>query len=417
MLWHKLCRVCKAKRVIKLNLDNEYIFDGSFGLERETLRVTSDGALAQTPHPFPDDKYLDRDFCENQLELITPVCGSIDELTDELRALDLRAKTYLKKSGEYLWMYSNPPHFETEDDISVAHFTAEKAFKQDYRINLERRYGKRIMLYSGIHFNFSFSEKLLKSLCRNEDYEGFKNKIYFRMSKQVCRYSWLIVLLTSASPVYDLSLDGDRLTGDGFDGLASRRNSIKGYWNQFIPILDYTDINTYISGIREYVSKGVLFSAGELYLPVRLKPPGDNSLESLERCGIDHIELRMFDVNPLSPLGIFRADMEFAHYFLIYLLSLPDFDFSPELQRTAVKNHQASSRYDLSEIKINGYNAEDAALGMLDDMAVYFSGIPKVIQNIEHQKTKIKENKRYCTEVYRLFHKDFQRKMLEFIRS
>ncbi|MGN0107766.1 MAG: glutathione synthase [Hominilimicola sp.] len=396
-----------------MNLDNEYIFEGSFGLERETLRVTGSGELAHTPHPFHDNKYLDRDFCENQLELITPVCADIDELMDKLITLDTLAKAELKKSGEYLWLCSNPPHFETESDIVVAQFAADKAFKHDYRVNLERRYGKRVMLYSGIHFNFSFSERLLRSLCVGEDYEEYKNRIYFRMSKQVCRYSWLIVLLTAASPVYDLSLDGDYLTGDGFDGLASRRNSIKGYWNQFVPILDYKNINTYIRSIREYVLHGMLFSAGELYLPVRLKPPGSNSLEALEENGIDHIELRMFDINPLSPLGIFREDMEFAHYFLIYLLSLPDFDFTPELQKTAVKNHQAAARYDLSEIRINGYRGSDAALGMLDDMLIYFRGIPKAAENIEWQKTKIRENKRYCVEVYKRFHKNYQKKMLE----
>lgn len=396
-----------------MNLNNEYIFDGSFGLERETMRVTENGTLAQTPHPFQDNKFLDRDFCENQLEIITPVCGSIDELMETLKRLDKYAKDKLKKYGEYLWMYSNPPHFSTENDIPIAHFSAEKAFKNDYRINLEHRYGKRIMLYSGIHFNFSFSEKLLKSLCDDEDLENFKNSLYFRLSKQVCRYSWLLVLLSAASPVYDLSLDGDYLCGDGFDGLSSRRNSIKGYWNKFIPILDYTDINTYISGIRKYIRNGSLFSEGELYLPVRLKPPGSNSLAALESSGVNHIELRMFDINPLTPLGIFREEIEFAHYFLIYLMSLPDFEFIPELQKTAIKNHQSASEYDLSKMIINGYSAEHAALGMLEDMSIYFRNIPKAIENIELQKHKIRQNKRYCVEVYNKFHMDFHKKMIE----
>ncbi|MBQ9600041.1 MAG: glutathione synthase, partial [Clostridia bacterium] len=60
-------------------MDTSKLYTGHYGLERETLRVGEDGKLAQTAHPF-DDKRLDRDFCENQLEIITPVCGSIDEL-------------------------------------------------------------------------------------------------------------------------------------------------------------------------------------------------------------------------------------------------------------------------------------------------------------------------------------------------
>ena len=37
-----------------------------FGIERESLRINIDGRLAQSPHPFQDNKNIDRDFCENQ---------------------------------------------------------------------------------------------------------------------------------------------------------------------------------------------------------------------------------------------------------------------------------------------------------------------------------------------------------------
>ena len=397
-----------------MNLKSKYIFDGQFGLERETLRVTENGAMAQTPHPFISDKNLSRDFCENQLELITPVYGSIDELMENLEKLDNNARAALSNSGEYMWMNSNPPHIESENDIPIAEFHGAMEFKRDYRLNLERRYGKRLMLYSGIHFNFSFSEKLIKSLYDGKStYKVFKSALYFCLLKQVFRYSWLLVLLTAASPVYDMSLLGDGLSGSGFGGFSSLRNSKKGYWNQFVPILDYTDLSSYVKSVDEYIRKGALFSAGELYLPVRLKPHKVNSLESLIENGVDHIELRMFDLNPLSPLGVFRDDLEFAYYFLIYLTQLPDFVFTPELQETAVRNHQSASLYDISEITINGYPAEDAAFGLLDDMSEYFHDFPKVLESINQQKAKITENKRYCSAVYDLLIDDFQGKMLE----
>ncbi len=44
-----------------------------FGIERESLRVNSDGTLAQSKHPFVDDPHIDRDFCENQIEIIGDV--------------------------------------------------------------------------------------------------------------------------------------------------------------------------------------------------------------------------------------------------------------------------------------------------------------------------------------------------------
>ena len=397
-----------------MDLDNKYIFDGMFGLERETLRVTDSGSIALTPHPFAGDKYFERDFCENQLELITPPRESIEQMMAELENLDNIARGELSRKNEFLWMNSNPPRISSEKDIPVARFSGDKAFKHDYRVKLERRYGKRLMLYSGIHFNFSFSESLLKSLNRaDEDYNEFKNALYFRLSKQVFRYSWLLVLLTSASPVYDLSLDGDGLSGTGFDKKASMRNSDRGYWNQFIPILDYTDLHTYRKSIQGYIDKGALFSAGELYLPMRLKPPGSNSLDALLENGVDHIELRMFDLNPLAPYGIFEEDLRFAHYFMIYLAQLPDFVFTPELQEAAVKNHQSAAGYYLEDMQINGYPAMDAALGLLDDMTEYFKNIPEVLKSINEQKEKLTKNRRYCTLIYERLHKDFQWEMLE----
>ena len=389
-------------------MDTSKLYTGHYGLERETLRIGEDGKLAQTAHPF-DDKRLDRDFCENQLEIITPVCGSIDELMKAVTELHNYAADTLKSQGEHLWLYSNPPHIDSEDEIPVALFTGDMAFKHDYRINLWRRYGKRLMLLSGIHFNFSFDE----SLFDGED----KNEVYFRISKYVLRYSWLIVLLTAASPVYDKSFDGDGKQGSAFSGLGSLRNSERGYWNQFVPVLDYTDIKSYAASINEYVRKGALFSAGELYMPVRLKSAGTNSLDALTQNGVDHIELRMFDLNPLSPVGVFKEDLEFAHYFLLYLLSLPDFNFTPELQIAAVKNHKEAARFDLSEIKINGYKAVDAAMGLLDDMTEYFKGNGAALENIGLQKDKILNNNRYCIKIYDLFKDDFQNTMLNLTKK
>lgn len=396
-----------------MNLHNKHIFEGLFGLERETLRVTQSGKLSSLPHPFSDNPNLSRDFCENQLELITRACPDLGTLFCEMQKLDTIVRDKLDSLSETLWLNSNPPRIKSEDDIIVANFNGDEALKKEYRLKLQERYGKRLMLYSGIHFNFSFSEEFIKSLYDgNEDYQSFKNSLYFKLSKQVFRYGWLITLLTASSPVYDLSLDGDNQSGSGFDGYASKRSGDKGYWNKFLPILDYTDLNAYVASIKHYINSGKLFSAGELYLPVRLKPENGSEQDLLLEYGVNHIELRMFDLNPLSKLGIFRSDLEFTHYFLIYLLQLPDFDFTPELQETAVKNHQNAALYDLSEIQINGYRAEDAAVGLLNDMSEYFKDFPNILNSINKQKEKVTLNKRYCVKVYNKLISDFQKNML-----
>ena len=58
---------------IKNDTIKEYLNQAEFGIEREGLRICSDGRLAQSPHPFESNKNIDRDFCENQVELISDV--------------------------------------------------------------------------------------------------------------------------------------------------------------------------------------------------------------------------------------------------------------------------------------------------------------------------------------------------------
>jgi len=320
---------------------SKYYYSGKFGIERETLRVDSHGRLAHTPHPFGNDSHITRDFCENQIELVTPVCHSIEEAVDALAELDKRARDELAKNGESIWLYSNPPHFDSEDDIPIADFTGDYSSKRAYREVLEQKYGKKLMLFSGIHFNFSFAEEFLRELnTNNTDFQTFRDALYLRLYKQLMVHSWLLVLLTSASPYYDASLDKDGKSGIIMSGYSSLRNSKRGYWNKFLPILDHRNLKTFTGSIKKHIVTGSLYSASELYLPIRLKPVGVNSLENLAANGVDHIELRMFDLNPSAPLGIDERDLEFSHLLILYLLSQPDFDFTPELQEKAVRDHK-----------------------------------------------------------------------------
>ncbi|MBR3630288.1 MAG: glutathione synthase [Oscillospiraceae bacterium] len=371
----------------------QYETCGGFGLERETLRVDANGALAQTPHPFGEDPHITRDFCENQIELITPVCHSVDEAVQALGKLDAHAKEVLAAQGEQLWLYSNPPHFETEDDIPIAAFTGIHSNKRNYREALERRYGKRLMLYSGIHFNFSFSEAQLQEYnTEHANSQSFRDALYLRLYQQLFRHSWLLVLLTAASPFYDLSLDGDHLHGIGSGQYGSLRCSERGYWNQFVPLLDHTDLHTFTEGIQTYVNKGLLFSASELYLPVRLKPKGENTLANLAEHGVDHIELRMFDLNPLTPLGVDADDLKFAHLLILYLASQPDTTFTPIQQEQAVNDHQAAAYYDPPQWLLS------RAQEILSQMMRYFGNDHAALHILEKQHARLCGN-RLCTQI------------------
>ncbi|MBR1555344.1 MAG: glutathione synthase [Oscillospiraceae bacterium] len=371
-------------------MKNYQQFEGLFGLERETLRIDADGHLAQTPHPF-ESACLERDFCENQLEIITPPCHSIADMLETLSGLDREARNCLKHQQETLWLFSNPPHIDSEDEIPVAYFREDsRAGKNRYRQYLEQKYGKRKMLFSGIHFNFSFLDEYLQTLKPEQtEFQEFKNQFYLKLAKQVLSYSWLLVLLTAASPVSNITLSHHQITGATLSDYASERSSRKGYWNSFIPCMNYDSVPEYTESIEAYIKEGLLYSAAELYLPVRLKPRGENSLESLKKNGINHIELRMFDLNPLEPLGISRKDLEFAHILLVYLSQQADFEFTPDLQEQAVRNHQAAASLQVQNVLIQGRPILERAQNVLSDMRRTFAEYPDILEVLDYQEKKL----------------------------
>src|SRR5688572_13159204 len=81
------------------------------GIEKESLRVRPDGALALTPHPHALGSALTHpcittDFSESQLELITGVRASAAEALQELQQIHQAA---LRAIGdEMLWVGSMP---------------------------------------------------------------------------------------------------------------------------------------------------------------------------------------------------------------------------------------------------------------------------------------------------------------------
>ena len=373
---------------------SKYYYSGKFGIERETLRVDGQGRLAQTPHPFGNDEHITRDFCENQVELVTPVCHSVDEAVEALAELDKRTREELAKNGESIWLYSNPPHFDSEDDIPIADFTGDHSSKRAYREVLQQKYGKKLMLFSGIHFNFSFTEEFLRELnANNEDFHTFRDEFYLRLYKQLMVHSWLLVLLTAASPYYDASLDKDGKSGIIMSEYSSLRNSKRGYWNKFLPILDHRSLKTFTGSIKKHIVTGSLYSASELYLPIRLKPKGVNTLENLAAKGVDHIELRMFDLNPSAALGIDSRDLEFAHLLILYLLSQADFDFAPELQEKAVRDHKSAALLE-PDTKLL-----ERGLEVIEEMEKHFSDNEKALEIIAFEKEKILGRNHFKTSI------------------
>lgn len=413
---------------VQQKLINNYILEGQFGLEKESLRVDEHGFLAHTPHPFTESEKIDRDFCENQIEIITGVNGSAEAVYEELKGLHntaVRRLYHLKSGREYIWNFSNPPFVKSEEDIPIAKFHGEFHGKELYREYLAEKYGKKKMLFSGIHFNFSFSENYLREAfeeSRLENYGEFKNRLYLNLAQKVVRYGWLIVYLTAASPLMDGSFENyNDLGKDILSPYASGRCSEIGYWNDFVPIIDYSDLNTYVDSIQEYVDLGQLKNPAELYYPVRLKPLGEHSLKNLKETGVNHIELRNIDLNPLADTGVQREDIEFLHLLLVYLNVQEDRKLEDFEQIMAIRNIKESARFDDESIVIetgwsNKENIRKEALGILTEMEEFFRkpGWEETQKVLDYQKNKvINEKERYAKKIMNAFDGGYVKQGLE----
>ena len=264
------------------------LLQGKFGLEKEGLRVYEDATMAHTPHPFPNDNHITRDFSENQTEINTCAEPSAEGAVLALEAYTRQIRKTISRDPrpEYIWPFSNPPFLAGEEDIPIAQFTGDLASKTSYREYLSGRYGRYKMTFSGIHVNYSFSEELLRkefSLRGQGRSRSFRDSFYLELAEKAAAYGWLLVILTAASPVLDISyfereslspesrrsaaggncgaekMSGRSLKGqDVFTGMASVRCSELGYWNDFVPVFDYTNIQRYADGIRQYVDAGLL---------------------------------------------------------------------------------------------------------------------------------------------------------------
>ena len=245
----------------------------------------------------------------------------------------------------------------------------------------------------------------------------FKNEFYLELAEKALAYGWIMVALTAASPLYDSSYIEKGQTGiTMFSGIATLRCSELGYWNYFTPILDYGNLKAYTASIQGYIDQGLLAAASELYYPVRLKPEGLNTLERLASRGVDHLEIRMLDLNPLDPCGIALEDIRFLQLFLVWLAGQPRLSLTAEQQVQAIQNYKNAAHFDLKEIKCKLLCGRmctlyDGLLDVLSRMEEYFSGMPgeyAVEETLAYQREKVENReKRYAWQIRERFSENY----------
>jgi len=169
------------------------------GVERETLRYTSGGDLATTPHPKSlgsalTNRWITTDFSESLLEFITPVSNDVSVLMSQLQ--DIHHFAQSKLDDEKLWPLSMPCYVGSEDDINLAQYGTSNSgrMKTLYRTGLKKRYGSLMQIISGVHFNFSFPESFWDALYgeqSEQQRQSTKSEAYFALIRNYYRFGWM----------------------------------------------------------------------------------------------------------------------------------------------------------------------------------------------------------------------------------
>lgn len=361
------------------------------GLERESLRITPEGRLSQREHPNVLGAALTHpnittDYAESLMEFITPVSDSMETMLAQLADIHRYSAQHL--CDERLWPMSMPCFINDEETIRLAQYGTSNIgrMKNLYRQGLHHRYGSRMQVISGVHFNFSMPDSFwsewqelrgVRCQCKRFISDG-----YMALIRNVYRYGWLIPYLFGASPAICSSFLQGRQTGLPFEKLGrgtlylpyatSLRLSDLGYTNKAQSSLgiNHDNLDSYLISVRralrtrseEFAALGVKVNGeyrqlndnilqleNELYAPIRPKRTpraGERTLSALEHRGIEYIELRTLDINQFTPLGVDIQQLRFLDLFLVWCLLKP----SPLLLAEEIQRN----RHNLTRVVLEG---------------------------------------------------------------
>ncbi|MGH8150374.1 MAG: glutamate--cysteine ligase, partial [Steroidobacteraceae bacterium] len=368
---------------------------GRKGLEKESLRVTPEGCLAQTPHPHAlgsalTSEHITTDYSEALIELVTPAFTASWELLQYL--LDLHQFVYRHLGEELLWATSMPCRIETDTDIPIARYGTSNVarMKTAYREGLSLRYGRMMQAISGVHFNYSFPEHFWEvyAAARESRSHGrdFVSASYFDLLRNYRRYGWIVLYLFGVSPAVSRSFfesrgetphesRGGTLRELGPDTLyepygTSLRMSDIGYRNRnqaglsisvnsleeyvsdltraiFTPYPSYEALGVEVDGKYRQLNANVLQIENEYYSyirPKRVAHSGERPTKALRRAGVEYVEVRALDVSAFDPVGVNQHKLRFLEAFLALCLLKESPPIDAALERELDSNHLTVAR-------------------------------------------------------------------------
>ena len=360
---------------------------GRKGVEKESLRVSPDGEIAQTPHPSAlgaplTNENITTDFSEALIELVTPPFRETWELLQYL--CDIHQFVYRHLDEELLWSTSMPSSLHGDASIPLAQFGTSNVgrMKTVYRHGLGVRYGRIMQAISGVHFNYSFSPALWDVLGHiNESKlpsQEFISEQYFGVLRNYRRYGWLVLYLFGTSPAVlksffagrDTSLaklDEDtyyepygtslRMSDIGYRNknqatVSVSVNSLDEYVRDLAaaistPYPPYEKIGVKVNGEYRQLNANILQIENEYYSyirPKRIARSGERPTKALHRGGVEYVEVRALDVSAFDPVGVNQNKLRFLEAFLALCLLRESDAISQSEQAALDANHLTVAR-------------------------------------------------------------------------
>lgn len=369
--------------------EQKLLLGGLKGVEKESLRITADGLIAQTPHPKSFGSalahpHITTDYSEALLEFITPPCE--DTLTALSFLEEIHQFVYDNLDDELLLATSMPCGISGDQSIPIANYGNSNIgnMKTVYRRGLGYRYGRAMQAISGVHFNCSVAKDFWpvyrQQASNDARMDDFIAECYFALVRNLLRCGWLILYLFGASPAICKSFlrdrKGPRPKFAEFDPhtfyepyATSLRMSDIGYKsnNQATLKISYSDLSDYVRTLTsaintpfpEYEAIGtrvdgqyrqlntnILQIENEYYSTVRPKQIADSGempTLALKRRGVRYIELRSLDIDLFSPIGVDENALRFLEALMLACLLLD----SPKITQTETlsirQNHLATA--------------------------------------------------------------------------
>jgi len=349
------------------------------GIEKESLRVRPEGKLAMTAHPLAlgsalTHPHITTDFSESQLELITGVHTGVESCLEELTRI--HQVVYRSLGDEMMWCASMPCGLPADDAIPIGRYGRSNVgrMKTVYRTGLSHRYGRRMQMISGIHYNFSLPDTIwpLPGV-------GEPNQAYFALIRNFRRNAWLLFYLFGASPAacgsfvagrkhelrelangtYHLphatSLRMGRLgyQSDAQSALAVSYNNLENYGASLYDALTKPYPPYEAIGIRDgddyrQLATSLLQIENEFYGKIRAKRvihPGERPLHALRERGVEYVEVRLMDLDPFCAIGIGAATIRLLDVFLLHcLLEDSPADTSEEIAAIGRNQNRVAAR-------------------------------------------------------------------------